>query len=39
MALAVTHVLIVIILLDLIRHYIVGKEKFPRYLVIIGGIA
>lgn len=39
MAFAVTHVLIVIIILDLIRHYIVGKEKFPRYLVIIGGIA
>ena len=39
MPLAVTHILIVIILLDLIRHYVVGKNKFPKYLLVIGGIA
>ena len=39
MAYAVTHVLIVIIILDLLRHYVFGKKKFPRYLIIIGGIA
>lgn len=39
MALAVTHVLVVIVILDIFRHYIFGKDKFPRYLVVIGGIA
>ncbi len=39
MAYAVTHVLIAIIILDFLRHYIFGKKKFPRYLVVIGGIA
>lgn len=39
MAYAVTHILIVIIILDLLRHYVFGKKKFPRYLVVIGGIA
>ncbi|HLC97277.1 MAG TPA: metal-dependent hydrolase [Candidatus Nanoarchaeia archaeon] len=36
---AVTHVLITILILDLFRHYVFGKEKFPRYLVVLGGIA
>lgn len=39
MALAVTHVILTIILLDLVRHYVFKKKRFPRYLVIIGGIA
>jgi hypothetical protein len=39
MAYAVTHILIVILLLDLFRHYVFGKKKFPRYLLVIGGIA
>ncbi len=39
MALAVTHILIPLIVLDLLRHYVFGKEKFPRYLIVIGGIA
>jgi membrane-bound metal-dependent hydrolase YbcI (DUF457 family) len=39
MALAVTHVLITIVVLDLLRHYLFGLKKFPRYLVVIGGIA
>ncbi len=39
MALAVTHVLGAIIILDLLRHYVFGKNKFPRYLIVIGGIA
>ena len=39
MALAVTHVIGTIFLLDVLRHYIFKKEKFPRYLVVIGGIA
>lgn len=39
MALAVTHILIPLILLDLARHYIFKKENFPRYLVVIGGLA
>ena len=39
MALAVTHVLLTIIILDLFRHYVFDKRKFPRYLVVIGGIA
>ena len=39
MALAVTHVLGTIFLLDIFRHYVFGKEKFPRYLLVIGGIA
>lgn len=39
MALAVTHVILTIIILDLFRHYVFGREKFPRYLLVIGGIA
>src|SRR3989338_6310881 len=39
MAYAVTHILVVIVFLDLLRHYIFKKEKFPRYLVVLGGIA
>ena len=39
MALAVTHVILTIVLLDLARHYIFGTKKFPRYLLVIGGIA
>lgn len=39
MALAVTHILIPLVLLDLLRHYVFGKNKFPRYLVVVGGIA
>ena len=37
---AVTHVLIVIILLELFRHYFVkNKKTFPLHYVLIGGIA
>lgn len=39
MALAVTHVLLTIVILDLFRHYVFGKKKFPRYLIVVGGIA
>ena len=39
MAYAVTHILVVIVILELARHYVFGKNKFPRYLVVIGGIA
>jgi hypothetical protein len=39
MALAVTHVILIIVLLDIFRHYVFGKNKFPRYFLIIGGIA
>ena len=39
MAYSVTHILLVIVLLDLFRHYIFGKKKFPRYLLVVGGIA
>ena len=39
MALAVMHVIGAIIILDLLRHYVLGKKKFPRYLIVIGGIA
>ena len=39
MALALTHVLLVIVLLDLFRHYVLSKKKFPRYLLVVGGIA
>ena len=39
MALAVMHVIGAIIILDLLRHYVFGLKKFPRYLVVIGGIA
>ena len=39
MALAVTHVLGAIFILDILRHYVFGKDKFPRYLLVIGGIA
>ncbi len=36
---AVTHIIITIVILDLFRHYVFGKEKFPRYLVVLGGLA
>ncbi len=36
---AVTHVLVAIVIFDLLRHYVFGKDKFPRYLVVLGGIA
>lgn len=39
MAYAVTHVLVVIVILDLFRHYVFGKQKFPRYLLVVGGVA
>ncbi|HLC81131.1 MAG TPA: metal-dependent hydrolase [Candidatus Nanoarchaeia archaeon] len=39
MALAVTHVLVVIFVLDIFRHYVFGVKKFPRYLLVVGGIA
>jgi membrane-bound metal-dependent hydrolase YbcI (DUF457 family) len=39
MALAVTHIILTIILLDVFRHYVFGKKLFPRYLLVIGGIA
>src|SRR3989338_5569956 len=39
MALAVTHILVTIVALDLLRHYLFGKHKFPRYLIVVGGIA
>ncbi len=39
MALAVTHVILTIVILDIFRHYVFGKEHFPRYLLVIGGVA
>lgn len=39
MALAVTHVLGAILILDFFRHYVFGLKKFPRYLLVVGGIA
>ncbi|MEK6901858.1 MAG: metal-dependent hydrolase, partial [Nanoarchaeota archaeon] len=39
MALAVTHVIGTIFILDMFRHYVFGKKSFPRRLVIIGGLA
>jgi hypothetical protein len=39
MALAVTHVILTIVLLDLFRHYVFGKQKFARYLLVVGGVA
>lgn len=39
MALAVTHVIATIVLLDIFRHYVFGKGHFPRYLLVVGGIA
>ncbi|MBI2665804.1 metal-dependent hydrolase [Candidatus Woesearchaeota archaeon] len=39
MALAVTHIILTIIVLDFFRHYVFGKKAFPRYLLVIGGIA
>ncbi|MBU0470017.1 MAG: metal-dependent hydrolase [Nanoarchaeota archaeon] len=39
MAYAVTHVIVAIVVLDLFRHYVFGKKKFPRFLLVIGGIA
>ncbi len=39
MANSVTHVIVAIVILDLFRHYVFGKKNFPRYLLVIGGIA
>ncbi len=39
MAFAVTHVIVAIVVLDFFRHYIFGKDVFPRYLLAVGGIA
>lgn len=39
MALAVTHVILTIVILDIFRHYVWGRHKFPRYLLVIGGVA
>lgn len=39
MALAVTHIIITIVILDLFRHYLFGQKKFSRYLLVVGGIA
>ncbi len=39
MALAVTHIIGTIFILDMFRHYVFGKKSFPRRLVIIGGLA
>ena len=39
MAYSVTHIILTIVVLDLLRHYVFGKQKFPRYLLVIGGIA
>ena len=37
---ALTHVLVVIVLLEIFRHYVVKrKEAFPVHYIIIGGIA
>ncbi len=35
---AVTHVIIAIVLIDLVRDYVFKKKGFPLYLVLIGGI-
>ena len=35
---AVTHVIIAIVLIDLVRDYLFKKKGFPLYLVLIGGI-
>ena len=39
MALAVTHIILTIAFLDIFRHYFFVFKKFPRYLLVIGGIA
>ncbi len=39
MAQAVAHVILTIVLLDILRHYVFGKKKFPRSLLVVGGIA
>ncbi|MEK6905436.1 MAG: metal-dependent hydrolase [Nanoarchaeota archaeon] len=39
MALAVTHIILTIAFLDIFRHYVFGLKKFPRYLLVVGGIA
>jgi hypothetical protein len=39
MALAVTHIIGTILILDLFRHYVFGKKNLPRYLLVVGGIA
>ena len=39
MPLSVTHIILIIVVLDIFRHYVFGRAKFPRYLLVIGGIA
>jgi membrane-bound metal-dependent hydrolase YbcI (DUF457 family) len=39
MALAVTHVILTIFVLDMIRHHVFNEKSFPRYLLLVGGIA
>ncbi|MFX0133218.1 MAG: metal-dependent hydrolase [Candidatus Hodarchaeota archaeon] len=38
MASVVFHIVFVLIILDFIRHYFIGKKHFPKYLLIIGGL-
>jgi membrane-bound metal-dependent hydrolase YbcI (DUF457 family) len=39
MALAVTHIIGTLFILDIFRHYIFGRRKFSRRLLLIGGLA
>ncbi len=39
MAYAVTHIITTIVILDIFRHYVFNKKRFPRYLIVVGGIA
>jgi membrane-bound metal-dependent hydrolase YbcI (DUF457 family) len=39
MPLAVTHIVLTLVLIDLFRKYVLKKKKFPLYLVLIGGVA
>lgn len=39
MGFAVTHILVPLVILDVLRHYFFGRKKFPRYLIVIAGIA
>ena len=35
---AVTHIIITMVVLSLIRHYLIGEKKMKLYLVLLGGI-
>lgn len=35
---AVTHIIITMVIVSLIRHYIVGKQNMKLYLVLVGGL-